>query len=87
MADTYFQAVLNSAREAVNNEPGATQLKGLNKQQVVDTVAALTNALDSIDPAINLHIVFFALTYVKNAVVLAMEENQRVLATQTGGSA
>lgn len=80
-----MQALLENVRIAVDNEPGKTQLKGYNKEQVVASVQAVTEALDKLPPSTSLHVVLFAVTYVRNALLAAMEENNKVLATQTGG--
>lgn len=84
---TFMQEVYKSAKEAVMNEPGKSQIKGLDTQGLVDAVGAMTDALDKLPPTTNLHVMFFAVTYVRNAVALAMEEANKTLLHQTGGSA
>lgn len=86
MASTFMQEVYRSAREAVQQEPGRSQLKGVNAEAITDTVLAITGALDKLPPTTNLHVLFFSLTYVRNAVGLAMQEANKSLATETGGT-
>lgn len=87
MAETFMQAVHRSVREAVNNEPGASQLKGVNKEHVVQAVSEITKALDGLAPEVNLHVVLFALSYVRNSVVAVMKENEQILSTHSAGQA
>ena len=85
MSKTFMGELCDAVVQAVDNEPGKTQIKGLNREQLVAAVQAIARALDSLDNSVNLHVVLFALTYMRNAVILAMEENTKVLATRTGG--
>lgn len=87
MAGTFMKEVYKGVQLAVEKEPGRSQIAGLNKESLVESVRVITEALDSLPDTTNIHILFFALTYVRNAVGLAMEENNQRLATETGGSA
>ncbi len=84
---TFMTEVYKTAREAVAKEPGRTQLKGLNTESLIEAVGAMTEALDKLPPTTNLHVLFFAVTYVRNAISLAMEEANKTLIHETGGSA
>jgi len=84
--ETFMQALAKSVGAAVENEPGNTQLRGMSKSQVVETVRAITGALDTLPVETNLHVLLFGLSYVRNAVIVAMEDNQKYLATNTGGN-
>lgn len=80
-----MQEVLKNCRQTVDNEPGKSQVKGLNTESLIDVVRALTETLDALPTTTNLHVLFFGITYVRNAIGLAMEEGNKRLATETGG--
>jgi hypothetical protein len=84
VADTFMQAVHEGAREAVNSEAGQEQLKGMNREQVVDAVGAVTKALDGLDGNTSLHVVLFALNFVRNSIIAVMDDNQRAMKTSGG---
>ncbi len=81
---TYMQELSDSVKLAVENEPGKSQLAGYDKTSIIATVAALTGALDGLPPTTNMHVVLFSLNYVRNAIILAMEDNQRQMEATKG---
>lgn len=84
---TFMKQIYASVREAVVNEPGRSQIKGLNPEALIEAVQGITGALDKLPTTTNLHVLYFAVTYVRNAIALAMEESGKTLATETGGHA
>ena len=85
-ANTFMKALYESVLNAVEAEPGRGQISGLSKENLVGAVKATTEALDSLPGTTSLHELYFALTYVRNGVMLAMEQNHKVLTESTGGS-
>lgn len=69
----------------VETEEGKIVLRGLSKTQMIGAVQALCKVIDELPPETNLHVLLAALTYVRNAVHIAIEENDKMLATHTGG--
>jgi hypothetical protein len=86
MASTFFQALSAAVAQAVDNEPNKSIVKGYSKEQIVQTVKSLTEALGDLPPETSLHVVLFSLNFVRNAVIAAMEDNQKALESRTGGN-
>ena len=85
MTMTYMQAVYEGMCNAVDAEPGP-HIRGMNKDELRAAVKAVTEALDTLPIQFNLHSLLYAVTFVRNSLLYAMEHNQQETATRTGGN-
>lgn len=83
---TFMQRIYEGAAGAAETSVGREELKGLAKDQVIASVKVLTEALDTLPSTTNLHVVLFAITYVRNALIAAMQVNQNRIERETGGN-
>lgn len=83
---TFAQAIYEGAKLSAE---GASQdeLKGLSKESFLLAMEKLTSALDQLPAETSLHVVLFAVTYLRNAIILTVQHNQSRLEVETGGSA
>ncbi len=86
MASEFMQAVYEGAVANAASASGAQELRGLSKVHFLEAVKRITDALGEMDANTNLHVAILATTYVRNAFLATMAQNQQVLATQTGGT-
>lgn len=85
MSTTFMQQLSEHIVGEVETEEAKTVLRGLSKAQMVETVQALCRVIDELPQGTNIHVLLAALTYVRNAVHVAIEENAKMLAEHTGG--
>lgn len=85
MASEFMQAILDAAVNAMENEPAKSQIKGISRDQILAATKAITDGIGTLPPESSLHAALFAITFVRNALILAMEDNQRRLES-TGGT-
>jgi hypothetical protein len=83
---TFSQAVYEGARKSAEGI-SKDELKGISKDQFLTAMRELTDALDRIPQNTNLHVVLYAVTYLRNALLLTIQQNQNRLEEETGGRA
>lgn len=84
---TFAQEIYKAASEAADSEVGRLEISPLSKEQILVVVGGLTRALDELPPETNMHAVMFALTFIRNAILTAMMENQKHMVDGVAGSA
>jgi hypothetical protein len=88
MENTFAKAIFEGAVKAADSEAGKQQLTGLSRDQFVESVRVFTEAIDKLPPATSLHILLYAVTYLRNAVITTIQLNQkRMEEGPVGGSA
>jgi hypothetical protein len=83
---TFAEAVYDSARRAASEEAGNVELQGHSREHFLGAIKAITDALQAQPKNISLHVVLFAVTYVRNALLSVMQANQSDLMRRTGGT-
>jgi hypothetical protein len=81
---TFAQAIFEAAKNTADSEAGRLELAGLSRDQFVGSVRSLSEALDKMPPNTSLHMFLMAVTFMRNALILAMTENQKRLEAHKG---
>ncbi len=84
---TFMQAIYDGALKVVDTELGKAELSGVNREQFIASVKAITDGMSQLPLNTNLHVALLAVTYVRNAILAAIQLNQNRLMVETGGSA
>lgn len=71
---TFMQQVFTAAQVSANGV-NAEDLRGISKDQFVETVRLVTGALDSLPKTTSMHAALYGLSFVRNAMIMAMQEN------------
>jgi len=86
--NTFAKAVFEASVKAADSEAGRQQLTGLSRDQFVGSVKAFTDAMDNLPEATSLHVLLFAVTYLRNALITTIQLNQKQMEeAPMGGSA
>lgn len=85
---TFMQAVYEGALQAANSPENKAKLQGFNHPDFELVMRTMTEALDTLPPTINMHVVLMATTFIQNAFLMAYKDTQeRLAATSVGGNA
>ena len=80
---TYMQAVYEGAERMSMSTAGKHELSGLSREQFLTAVKAITVGLAELSPQTSMNLVLLAVTFVRNALILTMRDNQATMDAQT----
>lgn len=84
---SFAQQLFEAARRAAESEAGKRELEGKSREQFIDSMKALTDALDSLPQSTSLHVFLLAVSYLRNAITETIRANEEFMKQNTGGSA
>jgi hypothetical protein len=81
---TFAQTVYEAAGRAADSEAGKSELIGMNREQFVATVRAITSAMDTLPVTTSMNMMLLSLSYIRNAIIVTMQHNQKVMEAPGG---